>query len=120
MAPKMDQKPLKITSQIDLDFKRFFQRFSGRFFENLVPAGPQKTFKNHKFLKVFRFSNIFLLLVFSSFLDRFFVNFSAIFRSKIEEKSIQKVIKKMNDFLIDFFTDFRRFWHPFWSPGFPP
>ena len=49
MAPKMDQKPLKITSEIDLDFHLFFHRFFDRFFANSVPAEPQKTFKNIRF-----------------------------------------------------------------------
>ena len=120
MAPKMDQKPLKITSEIDLDFNRLFQRFFDRFFASFVPAELQKTYKNCRFLQVFHFFDIFLLLVFSilfgSFFCQFFVDFSVKNRRKIDTESNQK----MKDFLNGFSIDLGGFWPPFWSPGVTP
>ena len=78
MAPKMDQKPLKITSQIDLDFEQIFQCLFDRFLKNLVPMEPQKTFKMILILKVFHFSDILFDLFYSLFFDCFFFAFFAV------------------------------------------
>ena len=62
------------------------------------------------FFKVFRFSNIFLLLVFIIlfWIVFFCINFNE-FSIKIEEKSIQQVIKEIIIFTLIFFNDLGQF-----------
>ena len=98
MAPKMDQKPLKITSEIDLDFNRLFQRFVDRFFASFVSANLKKHVKTESFYRFFTFS------IFSStcFVHPFWIVFLSVFRRLFGQKSkknrYEKLSKKQPNF----------------------